>query len=229
MRYFLFMLAILPNFLSAQAFQEVDAFAKSVKYTRNYQRAATTLATPYTDEADKARAIFSWIAYHFKYDDQQYEQYQKNSGDRISYSTPEELAQKQQERIQQKIEVAMRKKRGVCQDFSWLYQAMLKEVGIASEFVTGYSRTNPAQMGKIPKEARHAWNAIQVNGQWALCDLTWSVNMFSPQGDDFFLMPPQDFLKSHYPEEEQWQLVDRPDQPGTMGQSDILPQELRYL
>ena len=202
------LLMLAPGFLTGQAYTEIDEFAQSVKYSQDYKKIATTLAAPYAEETKKARAIFSWIAHHFKYDDRQYEQYQKDSGDRISYSTQEELERKQQERIEKKIEVAMRKKRGVCQDLSWLYQAMLKEVGIKSEFVTGYSRNNPAQMGKIPRDARHAWNAIHVDGQWGLCDLTWSVNMFEPRGDDFFLMPPEDFLKSHYPEEEEWQLAD---------------------
>ena len=208
MKWMIFTLAMIPGVLFAQSYSEVDEFAQSVKYNQDYKKTATTLAAPYTKQTQKARAIFSWIAYHFKYDDRQYEQYQKDSGDRITYSTQEELERKQQERIEKKIEAAMRKKRGVCQDLTWLYQAMLKEVGIKSEFVTGYSRNNPAQMGRVPKDARHAWNAIQIDGQWGLCDLTWSISMFEPRGDDFFLMLPEDFLKSHYPEEEKWQLVD---------------------
>ena len=201
---FLLLLLALPTIIFCQDYKEIDAFARSVKFSRDYKEAAKKLAKPYQTEKEKTRAIYTWISTNIRYDEKQEKAAQKNPTYRIGYSSETDLQQKRQEYVQGKIEHMLKKKKGVCQDYSWLFQAMLGEIGIECEFVSGYSRTSPSQMGRIPHSPRHAWNAAKIDGEWALFDLTWSTDMSVYGGNGFFMMSPKEFYKSHYPSNIEW-------------------------
>ena len=205
---YLLLLVFLPTLAFCQDYKEIDAFARSVKFTRNYKEAARKLAKPYQTEKEKARAIYTWISTNIRYDEKQEKAAQKNPTYRIGYSSEADLQQKRQEYIQEKIEHTLKKKKGVCQDYSWLFQAMLTEIGIECEFVSGYSRTSPSQMGRIPQRPGHAWNAAKIDGEWALFDLTWSTDMSAYGGNGFFMMSPEEFYKSHYPSNAEWLFIE---------------------
>lgn len=51
-------------------------------------------------------------------------------------------------------------KKGVCQAYSIVYGALLKEVGIESTVVTS-------------DEMSHAWNKVKIDGEWYNADVTW--------------------------------------------------------
>ncbi len=210
-------LLLLFGFLSygakAQEFAEIDAFAKSVKFNTDYIAAANTLAEPYDDEKSKARAIFTWLASNMTYDHKALKRAMKSNvkgGKRIKGQNQTEIQKNRQVQIEKFMTNALRKKKGICQDFSWIFQAMLVEVGIEAEFITGYSRTNPEQMNRVPKSTDHAWNAAKINGDWHLFDVTWSIEGEGAGHRGFFMMPPAQFIKSHLPEEDKWQLLDVP-------------------
>ena len=66
------------------------------------------------------------------------------------------------------------------------------------------------------KAESHAWNAVMLDGEWKLLDCTWGAgfvngNDFHRSYSDFyFCADPKEFLTSHFPDDEKWQLVDRP-------------------
>jgi len=204
---------ILSFGLTAQKYAEIDAFAKTIDLTKDYKQATKELIAPYEDDESKARAIFSWLAYNLEYDSRRLKKVtkrQKKGSVRISGKNEAEIKAKLLEKEQKAMNMTLRKKKGVCQDFAWLFDAMCFEAGIESEFVTGHGRTHPNELGRIPKGLGHAWNAAKIDGSWALFDVTWSTDMWERQGNGFFMLEPQEFLKSHYPSEEEWQLLDIP-------------------
>jgi transglutaminase/protease-like cytokinesis protein 3 len=83
-------------------------------------------------------------------------------------------------------------KRGVCAGMANLFAALANKMGLKSVVVTG-------RASGFRQEA-HAWNAVMIDGSWGLVDLT--------RGS--FLRPPQEFLAHHFPNEPQWQLLDKP-------------------
>lgn len=208
--HYLLGLLLLPLTAISQNYEAVDAFARSVDFSKDYQAKAKELSAPYESEEEQVRAIFTWIAHHIRYDKRQARRYEPGQGEEVRAKSKAELARLQQARIEEKLGRMLRKRKGVCQDYSWLLQAMLKTIGIESAFVSGYSRTSPEQMGRTPRQPAHAWNAVRVNEDWQLLDLTWSTDMEEYGSNGFFLMPPEDFLKSHYPSDEKWQLLDNP-------------------
>jgi len=84
-------------------------------------------------------------------------------------------------------------------------------VGLESIVVTGLSRRMSGRGGD------HAWNAVKIGGQWQLLDVTWGagfvddderfVRRYMPA---FFATPPAFFILHHLPDDEQWQLLEKP-------------------
>lgn len=206
----IFQLLFIPLFLFSQQYREVDAHARSVKFTKDYKAAVQKLTSKYDTDELKARAIFSWLATHIEYDKKQLRKFDDNKKEKVQFKTKEEFERYRAERIRLKMETALKKRKGVCQDYSWLFQGMLAEVGIECEFITGHARNNPMLLGRVPKVPSHAWNAAKIDGEWHLFDLTWSTEMFENNSNGFFMLSPDEFLKSHYPSDKQWQLLEEP-------------------
>ncbi len=59
------------------------------------------------------------------------------------------------------VDVALRSRRGVCQDFSHVMIACLRSMGLAARYVSGYIRSGPDRVGA---EASHAWVSAYCPG-----------------------------------------------------------------
>ena len=70
---------------------------------------------------------------------------------------------------------AFRARAGVCQDFAHLQIAMLRSLGLAARYVSGYLRTKPPE-GKprlVGADATHAWLSVYCGkGRWVDLDPT---------------------------------------------------------
>lgn len=60
----------------------------------------------------------------------------------------------------------------------------------------------------------HRWNAVLVDSTWYLLDVTWASGFISysdqfvkAYDDYYFLTPPLDFIRDHYPEDNRWTLL----------------------
>ncbi|XP_062852431.1 kyphoscoliosis peptidase [Trichomycterus rosablanca] len=151
------------------------------------------------DELEKIRAIWVWLCHNIEYDLEGY------LGHSPKLCTPEEV---------------IKEGRGLCSGFSSICLDMCRAVGIQCEEVSGYSKGIGHWPGQrlADKPSDHMWNAVWVRGQWGLLDACWgagTVNMeiktFIKRFDDFyFLTEPSEFLNSHFPDDENWQLLDTP-------------------
>lgn len=136
-------------------------------------------------EYDKACLIFQWIRTNIKYDSEAYRRNKK----RINATTTDVL----------------KRKEAVCLGYSQLFAEMCQVAGLKAAVIDGYSK-----QGAIPpdmEEGDHAWNAIQIDGQWYLADVTWAADS---RGETYFCSPPEDFIKEHLPADPMWQLLDHP-------------------
>lgn len=69
-----------------------------------------------------------------------------------------------------------------------------------------------------PATDKHTWNAVYINGTWGLVDANWGArsvlqkrgNFKYQLNEHFFLPDPHHFICEHFPENDQWQLLDRP-------------------
>ena len=145
-----------------------------------------------TTDLEKARAIYVWMAYNIKYDDDAY------NSDNLYYQSAEDV---------------LNAKKAVCGGYAELFtffgQKMNLEVRTLSGFSKGYGYTQgDSFVGEGPG---HAWNMVKIDGEWKIFDVTWGAGsshtnnngkLVSTQefDDDWFNVSPYEAIFSHYPE-----------------------------
>ncbi|XP_077945418.1 kyphoscoliosis peptidase isoform X2 [Gasterosteus aculeatus] len=151
------------------------------------------------NELERLRAIWVWLCHNIEYDVSGY------LGHSEKLSAPEEV---------------IAAGRGVCCGYSSLCAEMCREVGIECQEVPGHSKGIGYLQGQSLKDVKsdHLWNSVLLGGHWFLLDACWGAGRvdvqresFVKRFDDFyFLTDPEEFIESHFPDEEKWQLLDAP-------------------
>lgn len=194
------------------------ADARAAEFTKSYTDhadLARQLTEPFSTEKEKARAIFSWIAQNVRYDCKKFKNPEKV---RFNGSSKEDVQRQRQEWEADQLRQTLRKKKGVCEDYSRLFKAMCDAVGLEAVVIDGTGRSFYNPFRKLPKNTNHAWNAVKIDGQWGLLDATWaagyvdeSVTKFTSDFQPgYFLTRPEWFAQDHFPADEKWQLLDTP-------------------
>lgn len=136
----------------------------------------------YNSSKDRLLAIHNWVARNIVYD--------TDSMYLINWRLNEDEA----------IEETMRRRRGVCQNYSMIFSALARKCGIESYVVDGFTRQN----GRTDKTG-HSWVAVKQNEDWAFCDPTWDKD--NPSSQRYFLISPDIFIETHMPFDPLWQLL----------------------
>jgi len=189
-------ISIPPNRLA-----ELDAYAKSTpkNVESDCQTLAAYLIEPATNESEKARLIFSWIAFHIKYDAKSF-----NSGNYGDMSA----------------RGVLKSRLGVCEGFANLFKALCEAGGLECAFISGYSKGYGYRPKQKFNKPGHAWNAVKADGHWYLMDATWGQGYGDSRNgrlvvrvrfDDYWFAPPsREFIFTHLPEDPAWQLLEDP-------------------
>ena len=110
---------------------------------------------------------------------------------------------------------ALQKRITQCSGYSRLFKELLKIFNIKSVLVHGCGRTYSLSIK--PKIENHEWNAIKLNGEYYLCEVTWGSGKvenakFIPSYNTYyFCCPPEQFIHTHLPSKdlEKWQLLQK--------------------
>ena len=159
-------------------------------------------------DLEKTRAIFSWIAQHISY----------NTGiiNRKNYILSEnetwDTAMVWKSGDEMTAIKVLHRRAAVCDGYAKLFKTLCDYAGLKSVVITGYAR---CQMEKNEKfRTNHSWNAVMIDNEWKLIDVTWASgyinnsNDFVRRTDEYyFLTPPRQFIKNHYPEDQRWTLL----------------------
>ncbi len=158
---------------------------------------------------DTARGIYDWMTENIKYDVKELkrvEEANKKRGQKTKKS--------QEEWEESLLKSVIKKKKGVCQGYSILFDAIAKELGLPSAIITGYVKDND---GKILNKIGHSWNAIKTDGRWILVDATWGAGYLNERGkfikankDNWYDVDPSEMIKRHMPYDPLWQLLEDP-------------------
>lgn len=190
-------------------FSSIDETSKSAPTSlTTYSEIAGHLTKDLDEDVEKIRAIYIWIAHNIRYD-----------LDLVN-------SNRRYESAEQIVEETIRRRVGICQHYSELFLAMSRSVGLESYLITGYSRDI---LGKISNMS-HAWNGVEIDSKFYLIDLTW-VAGYQEDGsyihkfrDNYFMIPPSEFIKDHMPFDPIWQFLDTP-----IDNSDFISQSFTKL
>lgn len=187
-------------FLQAQDFAAIDQHAMNFKASGDLTTTTQQLVAPYRTELEKARAIFTYVASSMSYD---CKEYHRELEDRKARTRPEIL------------ERAFEKNLGVCAGYAILFEEMCEVAGLNAEVVGGTPRTGSQRYHPERLPETHAWNAIEIDGEWHLLDVTWASGYTDPEAtkftrsfdDRFFMEDPESFFLRHFPADDRWQLL----------------------
>lgn len=196
-------------------YEKADSIAAAfAEPYENVEDLALKLTRTLSTEEEKARVFFMWIAHHIRYD---CGKFHKPDKPEFSGRTKEEFLEKVKKWELSEIEKTLKYKKGVCADYSRLYMALSDAVGLEAVVITGNARDfykpHSSAFG-MP----HAWNAVRIENEWRLLDATWGAGYTDAEvrkfyrrvSPGFFFTPPDLFLQSHFPNDEKWQLLEKP-------------------
>ncbi len=148
-------------------------------------------------ESGKVHAIYRWIVNSIRYDHAL--RTSKRLQDKI-YTSEENV-----------VKNVLLRKKALCGGYAFLFRDLCRSVGITAEAIHGFTK----DFSGVKKEydnPHHTWNAVRIDGKWKLLDIAWAVG-YGSDGvpDDFwFLLPPEEFIYSHYPQDVKWTLMQDP-------------------
>ncbi|GAA3731949.1 hypothetical protein GCM10022422_12740 [Flavobacterium ginsengisoli] len=204
---FLLLNSIFINFAFSQKISEVDKIvAKYPKSFDSTEKLADKIEKDFDSDYDRARAIYSWIAFNIRYDYNAYLNPPRVQG--FNYSSEAEKQRKIKQLNDNLIQKAFKSKKAVCEGFTALYQHLAELVNLKCEIIRGDSKTNLRDIGRKATSSNHAWNVVLIDKKWRLVDVTWGqgyydiskgrmVNDFNPV---YFDTNPEYFFAKHYPD-----------------------------
>lgn len=179
------------NLYDSAFFKPIVQHVEQIKLERNsIENLSHQLTHPYKTKKEKIAAIYTWVAKNIKYDIKRINTFR-------TYKTDSEV-----------LDYVVKTNRGLCLHYCIYFNELCKYANIESRTISGYVK----QRGKI-KQTPHTWNAIQLNKSWYLFDITWAAGYVSNNtfyerfSNDYFMLSPKQFIKSHMPFDKLWQLV----------------------
>ena len=179
-----------------------DTYALAIpdEAERKLDQLAAYLLAGEPSESVRLRRIFTWITQRIRYDEGRKFVLGERSNQYDVFRT-------------------LRTRQAICLGYSRLLLALCEKAELECEEISGYSKAKPG----IPPSMNgpdHVWNAVRIDGEWQLVDLTWAAAI-AAEPEDFpyrdleyyYCAPPARFLLDHLPADPLWQLVDCPRSP----------------
>ncbi len=114
------------------------------------------------------------------------------------------------------VEGVLKNRKGVCQGYAQLFEALAKKMGLTEAFITGYAKLPAGKTVNNMPGGPHAWNAVKIDGRWQLFDSThgaggYNGSTFVKSFSEFYFQARPEFLQfSHLPTDPKWQLMETP-------------------
>ncbi len=114
---------------------------------------------------------------------------------------------------------ALKKKEGVCAAYSHLLTTVCGHLGINCPTIVGIAKGHTSVGLDLDSPAhQHSWNAIEIDGEWKLVDVTWAAGYYDTKEKEFkkefkpehYFTDPIVFAERHLPDDKKWQLLDHP-------------------
>ena len=188
------------NGQTGNALKTVDRIIKSnnLEFEKPFQL-GQFVNQKFETEEEKARAIYIWLA------------------DNIAYDVENVFSDN---RKPPKLNM----KKGVCSDYANLFVQTAKIVDLDAYTVQGFTKQE-GQVQLIP----HAWVAAEIGEEWFFFDPTWAAGYIQEGrfhkniNTDYFKTGPEDFIKTHFPYDPFWQILEEPIKAEKFEKSDLLP------
>ncbi|WP_299160825.1 transglutaminase domain-containing protein [uncultured Tenacibaculum sp.] len=211
MRQLYFFLLLTVSSLSAQDFSSVDNTVHSYPKLITAEKLATKIASDFTTDENKIRAVFIWLAKNVTYNlEELYNPKQKRIAFR--YRNEAEKQAKIKAIKDNIVRSTLATRKAVCEGYAQTFSKVCTLLNIENEVIKGYVRNSSYDIGKIMNNTNHAWNAVKINNKWQYIDATWAAGAVMNGkwqrnfNNYYFNIPKEKYFFTHYPEDSLWQL-----------------------
>jgi len=158
---------------------------------------------------DTIKSIYDWVTDNIRYDVKKLASINDGSikNKRGEFNSAEEYDAYLLKKV-------LENKKGVCQDYSLLFDGLVKRLGYDSYVVEGITKNSK---GKLNRRIGHTWNAVKVNGHWKLFDPTWGAGyvldgkkFVKKYNDKWYDVSAEELITNHMPFDPIWQLSAKP-------------------
>lgn len=212
--FILLCLSLLVQNIFAQAgnkFRTIDQRARATGYYP-IKELAGKLTKGYKEEEEKVRSVFTWITTHIAYD---FNEYRHPDADRYKpYESLIDESISDKERWDQVLALAaLKDKMAVCAGYAALFKQLCTEAGLTAVIINGCARSYD-DVGK-PYQSNHAWNAVMINKEWKLMDVTWASGYVDEARQKavrkynafYYCTAPEMMILNHLPDMLRWTLL----------------------
>ncbi len=191
-------LFLIVQSLFAQDFERVDA--SLLLYPNRFnspEELSNFITRDFQTDAEKVRAIYSWIIQNIAYDPNEYKNFDYRFSNYRERNKKEEITR---EKI---IQRTLQKGVAVCEGYAFLFEKLCELQGITNYLVRGNTKTTIESIGE-DFNINHMWNVAYINNEAFLFDATWGAGKFQ----DTFIKEPNYFyfkadpsllINTHYP------------------------------
>lgn len=189
----LFSIAVTANSQTLDTYAQTDRMAMYIKDAQAQSTAdiASFINANFDSEKQKVRAAYVWVITHIRYS--------TDSVHRVILNEDRD----------QLISLTMRRRKGVCENFSAVFNDICRKLYLRTYVIGGYTK-----QGNTVDKTTHAWCAVFVNKEWALYDPTWDAvqagNTVIPVPTNYYQVAPAEFIETHMPFDPMFQLLDYP-------------------
>ncbi len=138
--------------------------------------------TQSSSDYEKALAIYRYITANFTYDYDYYDIIEGNNTDSTVYDYRYDYPEPKN------VNLLLMSGKGVCHNVAETYQALCILFGLRCYYIDGVSG----------RGVGHAWNMVELDGQWYLCDATWDLQR-TPDTYIYFLLSDAEMNLNHTP------------------------------
>lgn len=193
--FFILFFSITSFSQSKEEYALVDAKMSKIPntLTTSTDSIAKYINVNFKTENEKIRAVFYWTASNIKYD-------VKNM-----------FTQNASETQQEKIDNALKTRKGVCIHYAEIFNAVSNKIGIETKIIEGYTKQNG-----VVATVSHAWCAAKIDNKWFLFDPTWGSGSLTngvfvkKLNNYYFKTEPSKIISSHIPFDYLWQFLNYP-------------------
>ena len=194
---FLFGLMNCKVFAQTLPYGKVDSvmrmYSEKIKSADELYKVIYFIRNTFNADSLRLRASFIWITENISYDIEGFEKDDPRSSI-LSY--------------------VVKNKKAVCGGYAGLLKFFCDAFNIESEIVYGIARTGKKDINvsRYNLRSNHAWNAVKINNNWRLIDVTWAAGTVDDTDDEklkyykdykeiYYFTPPERMIFNHFPDQ----------------------------
>jgi transglutaminase/protease-like cytokinesis protein 3 len=201
MRHLLLLFTLFTSTLyGQQTFQSVDSIVLNKKYKSiNVKDLSIEIASDFQTDFNKIRAFYMYVVTSIKYD--------IVLSKRVWYPRSNE---EMDSIVLSEVNRTIQTKKGICWDFSALFEKLCFYSSIEAEQIGGTLRNKEVISENFI--ANHGWNSVKLNGERKFIDCTFvpPEKYNKAEYDKYFLVNPEEFIYRCFPIEKSKQYLNRP-------------------